>query len=64
MKNESQLQANWGIFTIKTALDAKHHVEMYGSRWRGETWSKWFKFLPSIGVYYDKKDRTYKDIKK
>lgn len=37
---------------------------MYGSRWRKETWSKWFEFLRTIGVGYSKKDRTYYDIKK
>jgi IS4 transposase len=63
-RSDNEGKPNWGIFTIKDALSAKHHAEMYSSRWRKETWSKWFKFLPTIGVKYSKKDKAYYDIKK
>lgn len=54
---------NWGIsFTITNAWEAKCHASTYGSKWRKEEWTKWFAFLKTIGVYYDRDKREYLDI--
>jgi len=53
---------NWGVsFTITNAWGAKCHAEMYGSRWRKETWKSWFAFLRTINVEYSR-ERGYYDI--
>ncbi len=49
---------------ITNASEAKSWTSVYATRWRKETWIRFNNRLKDIGVYYCKKDRTYKDIKK